>query len=591
MIDARVFRGVCVFACLLVAATTTGLQAAVRVGDDIHVTADPPPNGLNGETKHGYYEYRLRITNRNNTRAHRVTLRMPNESYSGGLASIRAIERQVTVAPRTTAVVSMLQPPVPIYGTENVRISADGQTAVLDLRLIDHIPRYHRHGGNQTVVLISKSVDSNFRNRADTHYAGAKPHVVQADIDIHNWSNNWLAYTCYDGLVLTAADMRAIPAEAKQAIRRYVTCGGSLVVLGLWQPESDWHAVPRETHRMPQDMTGAYVGFGEVRIVSEYNVNRIDNRGFVDMSQMWHHTREPRETSYSVNEANRRFVIVEDLGVPTGGLLVLMIAFAVVIGPLNLWYLGTKRRRMWLIWTVPAISLLFCGAVWIYATAAEGWSSRERTEGLTLLDERTATATTLGVTAFYSPLTPGGGLHFTDHTEITPAINFDQEGRSRSVNWTRDQHLESGWVVARVPAHFLLRKSDPTQHARINPVMKTDGTIEAVNGLGADCSRLFIADAQGRIYTAGQTSAGAAFNLRPTGETAGSHPGTLRQMYAKDWPTEAMDSLQKNYVSLLNANTYIAVLEDNPFIESGLGKGNNREASAVVYGLVDPIEP
>ena len=124
--------------------------------------------------------------------------------------------------------------------------------------------------------------------------------------------------------------------------------------------------------------------------------------------------------SISVEKANTIFPVASGLGIPVRGLFFLMLLFAVAIGPLNLIVLSRKKRRIWMLWTTPAISLITCLAVFAYATFAEGWNRHARTDGLTLLDERSQRATTIGWTAFYSGLPPSDGLHFGYESELTP---------------------------------------------------------------------------------------------------------------------------------------------------------------------------
>ena len=74
--------------------------------------------------------------------------------------------------------------------------------------------------------------------------------------------------------------------------------------------------------------------------------------------------------------------------VPVRGLFVLVLLFAVGIGPANLWLLSRYKRRIWLWWNVPAISLLTCLVVFAYSLVSEGITGRGKTASMTLLDER-----------------------------------------------------------------------------------------------------------------------------------------------------------------------------------------------------------
>src|SRR5205085_10307058 len=139
----------------------------------------------------------------------------------------------------------------------------------------------------------------------------------------------------------------------------------------------------------------------------------------------------------------------------------LMLGFAVPIGPVNMIVLARKNRRLWLLWTVPAISLVTCLAVFGYMLAAEGWQGHRRVAALTRPDGPSHRATTLAWAGFYSPLTPGDGLHFSQDTEVAPqsATEFRygrRGGNAHTLDWGQDQHLARGWVQPRVPAHFML---------------------------------------------------------------------------------------------------------------------------------------
>ena len=80
-------------------------------------------------------------------------------------------------------------------------------------------------------------------------------------------------------------------------------------------------------------------------------------------------------------------MLVGETTVPVRGLLLLVICFAVGIGPVNVWLLSRRQKRMWLWWNVPAVSLVTCLAVFGYALLSEGIRGRGRTALITVLDE------------------------------------------------------------------------------------------------------------------------------------------------------------------------------------------------------------
>jgi hypothetical protein len=277
-----------------------------------------------------------------------------------------------------------------------------------------------------------------------------------------------------------------------------------------------------------------------------------------------------------------------------------MVGFVTVIGPLNLMFLTRKKRRIWLLWTVPLISLLTCATVFGYMLVSEGWHAHSRTEVLTVLDENARRATTIGWIAFYSPLTPGRGLRFTPDTELSPQLTQDyywarSSGAARTMDWTSEQHLSSGWVTARTPAQFMVRKTE-TRRERVEIRRSSNGELTAVNALGADIRHFRYADPAGQVYTAGHIAAGAQATLQPGPKLSEHAPliHDLRHLYAGDFLTRSsaipsdwlhsIDRLDNDSHSFLAPGRYIAVLDSAPFMEEGL-KAKYAKTRSVVIGI------
>jgi ABC-2 type transport system ATP-binding protein len=221
-------------------------------------------------------------------------------------------------------------------------------------------------------------------------------------------------------------------------------------------------------------------------------------------------------------------LLVAETMVPVRGLFLLVVLFSVAIGPVNVWLLSKYRKRIWLWWNVPAISLATCLAVFLYAMMSEGWTARGKTASLTLLDERCHRATTIGYVSLYCPLTPSRGLHFGVDTDVAllsrerSSYRYSRYGRREGgpyfVDWTSDQHLASGWVTARVPAYFQFRKNEDRRE-RLSVEKKADGSVVVVNALGADIRRVYLADASGRVFEGRDIAAGAERTLVPAAGT------------------------------------------------------------------------
>ena len=532
--------------------SATNGYATTRIGD-ITITPGISPSG---SSDHGYAEYRISVLNHSPDKMHVVTLKLPDSSFNIDPNRIRDIMRSVVVGPGSTAHVSLFQPPVPLHGND-LAVAIDGrfQRDAVPLSLGNHAPDTSHSFASHFVlgamgsislplsleVLVSRNVDtSEFHTHVETLVksiptmsgfsvltstsggsvvtsssrssptGSASYELIDLGFPVSAWSTNWLGFSSYDGVVVTDGDVQKMPPDVQSALWRYVECGGALLVLGGNHLPDDWTS-RIEIPDMSAGIANSRVGFGECVVSATGDTNSLNQTQWQQIVHSWVKTATPWQSQLSIAEANNRFPVVDDFGVPVRGLFLLMLVFAIVIGPMNLIVLSRKRRRIWMLWTVPVISLTTCFAVFLYATFAEGWNRYIRTEGLTILDQRVNRATSIGVTAFYSVLTPGDGLHFGYDTELT-SQTFAATPLPRTVDWTHDQHLARGWIAARVPAHFKVRKTE-MRRERITFRREDGSRLGVVNGLGADIDQFWLADKEGTVYSGSKIQAGSEAEL------------------------------------------------------------------------------
>ncbi|HEY8459131.1 MAG TPA: hypothetical protein VIM99_02055, partial [Blastocatellia bacterium] len=307
----------------------------------------------------------------------------------------------------------------------------------------------------------------------------------------------------------------------------------------------------------------------------------------------WTRARQPGKTYSEITDINDDFPVIESekIGIPVRGLFVLMLAFVIAIGPINLIWLSRKRRKIWLLWTAPAIALITCLAVTVFALFGEGVSAISRAETFTILDESSHRASTIGWTAFYAPITPGDGLHFSYDTELTPvrptAWLYDNGERNKTIDLSSDQHLDSEWIMARVPVYFKFRKSE-TRRERLTIRREGSGGISVVNGLGADVRRLWLADRDGKVYSASGIGAGAEAKLSPADLKLAGNAAGARELFAGiDWLAK-MREVDANPQNYLSPGSYLAELDASPFVEEGLNSVKTRKGRALIYGISAP---
>src|SRR5215510_13188762 len=248
------------------------------------------------------------------------------------------------------------------------------------------------------------------------------------------WSANWVGYSSFDGVMITAEELSGAPDAVRSALWRFAECGGSLLIIGGWEIPAQWRARrvnivesaseadPFRNYTMaPSSKAQSYnVGLGWVTVIDAAGVKNVLPSQWRAIKNSWTGSRPEGKNYSDIIEINKGFPVVERIGIPVRGLFVLMLMFVVVIGPINLIWLARKRKKIWMLWTVPAIALVTCLAVTGFALFGEGVGATSRAEALTILDESSHRASTIGWIAFYAPITPSKGLRFSYDTELTP---------------------------------------------------------------------------------------------------------------------------------------------------------------------------
>ncbi|MEP7342583.1 MAG: hypothetical protein ABI977_32950 [Acidobacteriota bacterium] len=608
----------CLILALAFALSAPTFAQGQTYGDITIIVEAMHSNARYGGIGRGYAEFRATITNNSSDKTHRVEVEMG--TYGDGREQVR---RAVELSPHATSLISLFALGNRGWSRE-AAIIIDGERQNADVEIGENrIGSVGSRVSEGFDLLLSPNIfksDLQAGNKLETVLQTSSGGVListQAyNFPFTEWSTNWLSYSRFSCVVIYADELNAAPEAVRSALMRYVERGGTLLVVGNWQVPPQW--LPRQgllkddelsaeeskaekendatnvmlasgssRPKYQKDLPLFYIGFGTVVVANSIDPSQIGINQWKRLRWNFNASRNPIDRFETLAGINQAFQVVERFGVPVRGLFALMLAFVIVIGPINLIWLARRKRKIWMLWTVPLIALVTCLAIASFSLFGEGWSATARTESLTLLDETAHRATTIGWVGFYSPITPSDGLHFSYDTELDPQLQSGwgggRGGIGNTVDWTNDQHLASGWVLARVPAFFKLRKSE-TRRERLSIRQEANGTTTLVNGLGAPITDVWWADGNGKIHSAANVPAGAQASLKSTGVQAAGQASTLRDAFGQDWLAQ-FKIFTEQPQTVLMPNSYLAVLDGSPFVEEGLKNVKTRKARNLVYGI------
>lgn len=551
------------------------LRAAPPVEIDlkgVNVTAVP---GVEvNRSMYGYKSFRVRVVNSTSVQ-HEIELIL-NSRY--GSSEIQQVSRKFIIAANETRNESVFFPMMG-FNTDGLEVKVDGFAA--SEKLFGYSNFYRNYYGSESALVDNKISASMFKNV----FSGLEMNQFEGDLSQYN--DNWLAYTPFALLLFYSSTFEQMPVAAQNAIFNHLRMGGSMVLLGDTRLPPDFKPYNYLSNPYKIKNVKAYqAGFGKLITVPDDLLTTIATATvagpllFPDVGDA--PLRKVANTSYPFNKFNK-----EELETVSGKLLMILIyAFALIIGPVNVLVLHKTGKKIWVFFTVPAVSLICCLLIVGYYMIFERSTLLVKKSSLTFLDERYNRALTFGSLAVFSSANRPAGFNFTFDTEVMEMKKRTYRTRdgNKFINLDGSQNLADGWIRPKIPVYLHLRKIQ-TCRERLE-IEKTDKTYKVLNGLGAKIKTVHLRTFAGEYYSCKNLPAGQTGKLLP--ETYENVTGMkdLPWVYKRGW-YKMVERLDKESRNFLEKGMYVAVLEDTPFLEKQSFEDQSMSNQAIVIGVMN----
>lgn len=446
------------------------------------------------------------------------------------------------------------------------------------------------YGGESTLYSGSVPVDDYRRIGLFTY--DARP----SDIPVAQWGRKFRDYLGLRRVVVGGSDR--LPPEVAAAIRQYVFAGGELVV--HLRPEDEWPGVEPAEHLHSEPH-----GWGKIvtlRPVTRSGRAEVDRFLQAHTAELRRHQRveaklalgpaaeylREEERAYGpapVRDHREPGLISQTMPLPIQQLplrklFFVMLLFVILIGPVNYLWLKRRGREPWILVTTPALSFAFCVVVVLFITLNEGWHSRGRAFGVTLLDQEAGhLAATRAWSDVYAPIAPAVGLRF----ERNDAVFFKNAGRL-VIDEDAGQHFLGSVIQPRIPLYSLIERVE-FRREQLKIAAAGDRQLAVTNGLGRHLAELAVAAPDGFVCRLAGLAAGErgiAAAARPAAATAKQFDASALYAAAVAVPgrrENALDEVAKH----LPPGYYAALLEAPLFYGTG-EKSDDFQARHLVIG-------
>ena len=493
-------------------------EERTTVGDDLVIRTD---TRWAGGAVGGYLPVRVEIANQAGARSLVLEITPSDRAHGATVRRVVGVDEHATV--RFTL-------PIPLTAFRQGLLRVYDQRGELSshVRIIGSAASFGVELAPALLVVSSRPVDcagyvaaAGGPRNADRFGSAPDASVLAEVVPPDSLPDSWIDFSGLDFLAISRDDLSHLAPSVRSAVLKWVHCGGNLIVHDTGGSTGDMEMLERllalnehaavgpgwtksggRKTRWPfatrQLMLGLLCAFPDELPDSQVDWSTfLSSVGAPRSSWVNRHGIAP---DFGTDEFYN-FMNLNIRGVPVYGFMVLITAFAVLIGPVNYFYLRRKRLLWLLLVTVPATALVTSVLLVGYSVAAHGFSIRSRIRSLTVLDQKSQSAVTVARLALFAGVAPARGMQFSPETAVYPVFPPTTEPGAFTVDWTENQSLTSGWLLSRTRTQFLTI-GHAEQKARVEVKPGQDGGLAVVNGLPWELEAVLVADASGRLLSA-----------------------------------------------------------------------------------------
>ena len=388
--------------------------------------------------------------------------------------------------------------------------------------------------------------------------------------------NNWLGFTSLRAVLIGPAEWQLLSDGQRTALRTWVACGGDLLLID--GDLAEWRRPGASPEAASSGVTSVPYLLGRVHAFTSEQVTTAGLQSTLMTLP------SGRDTNWALpaNRASDWNGTLEQglrMAIPGVGLIharayiLMLLLFAVLIGPVNFFVLWKRRQQALLVLTVPVIALSFIVLLAGYVVAGEGFGVHARAATITLLDQgRQQAATRATVSMYAAGRSPRGGVVFSRDTAVIPSGGTDIIPEL-AVDLTDTQRM-NGLVRARTPANFETVAFRPARERLV--VHRQGDRIEVVNGLGETVRDL-------TLYS-------RSVYYRLASPLGNGERGALVRASVVNTPVGAGHPYFPRFASMMQLphESYVAVLARSPFWQPGVESVSEHDSIHMVVGILEP---
>ena len=345
---------------------------------------------------------------------------------------------------------------------------------------------------------------------------------VGGSFEVAYLPQDWRAYAGYNSLVFARADYLKISPMVKVALEQWVQGGGSLIIL------NDGGVLPQDEFPMEGEPNLVIrEGFGNRQVIEcGSSFKDFKAKELIDAFDLG--SRKTAESAQLDYSWNNDWVLGKELGnrsLQTSLILIALIIFGIVVGPVNLFVWADKTRRHRLFYTTPLISLVMCILLIGIIVIRDGFGGdgtraiaidvgRPGGNSASILQEQFSRTGILFSSTFEidehavinAVHAPVSEYNLADSNSAQAVVSYDAKSKGKGWEFSGD------WFESRAEQAQVVRSVFPSRE-RLEFIQSVDGKPRLVSSFSYSLENVYYRGEDGEVWSAQSIAPGETVTL------------------------------------------------------------------------------
>lgn len=315
-------------------------------------------------------------------------------------------------------------------------------------------------------------------------------------VELSRLPPDWRALSAFDQIWITTGEWESLPTGVRMAFEQWMATGGVLTKCGPGAADATQKSGLGAVRTFPFDSTGS--------LDVEKVIGKMKSPGLTSLGESF--------AGYSLKWPDKKWIPPFNVNVPL--LILVIVLFGIVVGPVNIFLFAGKENRARIFWTTPLISLIGTLVICLTIVVQDGFGGWGKRLALIVIQPDRHSEVIVQEQASKTAVLTSSGFRFDPSAVIRQlptnnrSLGCSVEGAEYFGDWFRSRSIQGQLITAIRPTRAEIKLLNAGEVAGGQPpriLSQIAGQLDSVYYQAAD----------GRVFRADDVGPGRETIMRP----------------------------------------------------------------------------